>query len=191
MTSTPRRSGSRSAAALVARLALVGGLAGCGGDGTGDTATDPAPSSSPSPSTTDTTPEPPAESSTPPEDGARQTIAATGSAGVTEATLISATEGGGSASTLSFTLDTEQAVADFAAQFGAGLDEVVTATAAEVAEPGATTYGATAAIGCEAPRSVAIDAGEAGFEVVAKLPKSSVECLAPMTYVVLFAVQGA
>ena len=38
---------------------------------------------------------------------------------------------------------------------------------------------------------MAIDAGEAGFEVIPKLPKSSIQCLAPMTYVVLFAVPNA
>ena len=199
MTSSPRRSGRRSTAALVAGLALAGGLAGCADDGADVTATDPAPSSSPTETASESSAESPTESPTdsptqtspPPETGGQDTIAAIGSAGITEATLISATEGGGSASTLSFTLDSEQAVADFAAQFEAGFGEVVTATASEVAEPGATTYGATAAIGCEAPRSVAIDAGEAGFEVIAKLPKSSVQCLAPMTYVVLFSVPDA
>ncbi len=38
---------------------------------------------------------------------------------------------------------------------------------------------------------MAIDAGEAGFEVVPKLPKSTVQCLAPMTYVVVFAAPDA
>lgn len=196
MTSTHRRSGRRSATALVAGLALAGGLAGCGGDGGGDTATDPAPSSSPTetPTPTEAPTETPTESPTgTPETsaGEQATVPAIGSAGVTEATLVSATEGGGSESSLSFTLDTEQAVADFAAQFEAGFGEVVATTAAEVAQPGATTYGATAVIGCEAPVSVAIDAGEAGFEVVPTTPKSSVQCLAPMTYVVLFAVPDA
>lgn len=197
MTSSPRRSGRRSTAALVAGLALFVGLAGCGGDDTDDTATDPATSSSPSETPTESSTESPTESPTetpaPPETGAggQETIPATGSAGVTEATLVSATEGGGSASTLAFALDTEQAVADFAAQFDAGFGETITTAASEVAQPGATVYGATAAIGCEAPRSVAIEAGEAGFEVVAQLPKGTVQCLAPMTYVVLFAVPDA
>ena len=47
------------------------------------------------------------------------------------------------------------------------------------------------AVGCDAPRTVAIDAGEAGFEVVPKLPKSNSQCLAPMTYVVVFTVPDA
>lgn len=190
MNPTQRRSGSRSTAALVASLAIAAGLAACGNDGTDDSATDPAASSSPSQEPGSGSP---TETSAPPEDGSgdRSTIPATGSAGVTEATLLSATEGGGSASTLAFALDTDQAVADFAAQFGAGFADAVSTAATEVAQPGATAYGATVSIGCEAPRSVAIEAGEAGFEVVPKLPKSTVECLAPVTYVVLFAVPDA
>ncbi|PKH37508.1 hypothetical protein SAMN05192575_101493 [Nocardioides alpinus] len=195
MNSSLRLSGGRSAAALVATLALAAGLTACGSDDPDDTATDPASSSSPSGEPTSETPsETPTE--TPPPDsgsGAQATIPATGSAGVTEVTLISATEGGGSDSTLALALDTDQARADFAAQFDGAFAETVSTTSTEVAErdAGATAYGATVAIGCEAPRSVAVEAGEAGFEVIPKLPRSSVQCLAPMTYVVLFAVPNA
>lgn len=193
MTSSYRRSGRRSSAAVLASLALAAGLAGCGTDGSDDTATDPATSSSPTQTPTETAPESPTETTTEPDNGSggQDTIPATGSAGVTEATLVSATEGGGSASTLSFALDTEQAVADFAAQFEAGFGATVSAAASETTQQGATTYGATAVIGCDAPRSVAIEAGEAGFEVTATLPKNTVECLAPVTYVVLFSVPDA
>jgi hypothetical protein len=38
---------------------------------------------------------------------------------------------------------------------------------------------------------VAIDAGEAGFEVVPQMPKSTIQCLAPMTYVVVFGAPDA
>ena len=34
-------------------------------------------------------------------------------------------------------------------------------------------------------------AGEAGFEVVPGMPKSTVQCLAPMTYVVVFTAPNA
>ena len=110
---------------------------------------------------------------------------------------MSGTEGGGSASTLSFTLDSDQAVADFAAQFDPGFAATVSTTATQMADevakqsPGSTPYGATVAIGCDAPASVAIEAGEAGFEVTPRLPKSTVQCLAPVTFVVLFAVPDA
>ncbi len=188
-----RRSGARtrSLAAVTVGLALTAALTACGNDSTDDTATDPAASSStPSPS-----PDATSESSAPPESGsgAQETITATGSAGVTEATLLTATEGGGSASTLAFALDTDQARADFAAQFDAGFADTVSAAALEAAQqaPGSTPYGATVAIGCDAPRAVAVEAGEAGFEVTPRLPKSTVQCLAPMTYVVLFVVPDA
>ena len=193
MNPSHRRSGRRSTAALVLALALGAGLTACGDDEQGDTATDPATSSSPP---ADTTSETPTESSTVSESGsgAQETIPAIGSAGVTEATLISATEGGGSAARLAFALDTDQARADFAAQFEGSFADTVSRTATEVAQQagaGSTVYGATASIGCDAPLSVAVDAGEAGFEVVPTLPKSSVQCLAPVTYVVLFAAPNA
>ncbi len=200
MTSSPRRPGRRSTAAVVTVLALAAGLAGCADDGTEESATDPSAvptdTGSQSPSPTATPSESPTQTSPPADsgEGARAIIAATGSAGATEATLVSATEGGGSVSTLSWTLDSDQAVADFTAQFNADLAATLQTAATELTSqvaPGSTAYGATAAIGCEAPRSVAVDAGEAGFEVVAALPKSTVQCLAPMTYVVLFAVPDA
>jgi hypothetical protein len=198
MNPSLRLSGSRSAAALVAALALAAGLTACGSDDTDDTATDPASSSSPSdpPSETPTATPTETPTETPPPDsgsGAQETIPAIGSAGVTEVTMISATEGGGSDSTLAFALDTDQARADFAAQFEGGFADTVATSAAETAQldTGATAYGATVSIGCEAPRSVAIEAGEAGFEVIPRLPKSTVQCFAPVTYVVLFAVPNA
>jgi hypothetical protein len=88
-------------------------------------------------------------------------------------------------------LDTEQAVADFVVGLGAGLPELVTTAVAEVGSPGTTPYGAVVSTGCEPPRSVAIDAGEAGFQVVPALPKNTVQCFAPVTYVVVFAAPDA
>jgi hypothetical protein len=194
MNSSLRLSGSRSAAALLAGLALAAGLTACGSDGTDDTASDPAASSSTSDEPTAESPtESPSETTPEAGSGAQETIPAIGSAGVTEATLLNQTEGGGSASTMAFALDTEQAVADFAAQFDGSFGATVSTAATQTAQqaPDATTYGATVSVGCEAPRGVTIDAGEAGFEVIPRLPKSKVQCLAPMTYVVLFAVPNA
>ena len=190
----PRR--TRAAAGVLAALGLAAGLAACGDDATEDTATDPAPSSSTptEPESTEPAPEPPepVPSEEPPAPEA-QVVEATGSAGVAEATVVGATEGGGSVSTLAFALDTEQAVADFAVELRSGLGERVSASVADLAaeSPDATPYGAVAHIGCDAPTSVAIEAGEAGFEVVPALPKSTVQCLAPVTYVVLFAAPNA
>jgi hypothetical protein len=185
---------SRTASLAALALSLSVGLAACsdGGDDGGDTATDPGASSS-TPSPTDETPsaEP---SSTPPADGGTaETVEVVGSAGVTQATMVHATQVGGSASTLAFALDTDQAVADFTDQFDESFAEPLGAAIGAEAglAPEATPYAATVAVGCDAPRSVAVDEGEAGFEVVPKLPKSNVQCLAPMTYVVVFTVPDA
>jgi hypothetical protein len=194
MTTSLRRSGARTrTAALLTSLALAAGVSACGGDGGDDTATEPdATSSTPSPSE-----DSPSETTTPETEGTdhgtAQTIEVTGSAGVTSATMVHATDAGGSTSTLAFALDTDQAVDDFVAQFDGHLAmSVGAAIGAESAlAPDATPYGATVAVGCDAPRSVAVDAGEAGFEVVPRLPKSGVQCFAPVTYVVVFTAPDA
>jgi hypothetical protein len=192
LTSPLRRSRTRSLA-LVAGLALAATLGGCG-DGD-DTASDPAASSSPSTDESTATPsQTPTESPEPESDSASgQSIEATGSAGVTEAVVVSSTEAGGSVSEMAFALDSDQARADFASQFERGFGDVVSQSAVEAAEqaPGSTPYAATVAVGCEGPTSVAIDAGEAGFQVVPSIPKNTKQCLAPMTYVVVFAAPDA
>ncbi|MCY4726895.1 hypothetical protein NYO98_11460 [Nocardioides sp. STR2] len=196
MSTSPRRSGARtrSASALLAALALAGGLSACGDDD-GATATDLAgTTSTPSPSDAEIPSETPSPSDSPSEpsaDPGATPIDAEGSAGVTEAVLVDATEGGGSPSTLAFALDTDQAVSDFVVGLQNGLPDEVAAAVHEVHAPGSTPYGAVVSTGCEPPRSVAIDAGEAGFEVVPALPKSTVQCLAPVTYVVVFAAPDA
>ena len=196
MSPSPRRSGARtrSASALLAALALAGGLSACGDDD-GGTATDPAgTTSTPSPSETPETPsETPSPTQSPtdePSAGATP-IQVEGSAGVTDAVLVDATEGGGSPSEMAFALDTDQAVADFVGDLKSGLPAEVTAAVEDMGAPGSTPYGAVVSTGCEPPRSVAIDAGEAGFQVVPALPKSTVQCLAPVTYVVVFAAPDA
>jgi len=179
---------------------LAGGLSACASGG--DSATDPYATSRPSDTASGSPSETPSETpgetpgETPPgepSDGAPATVRAVGSAGITEALLVDATEGGGSPSTLAFALDTDQAVDDFVVGLQAGLPDEVASTVADLADqsPDATPYGAVVSTGCEPPRSVAIDAGEAGFEVVPVLPKSTVQCLAPVTYVVLFAAPDA
>ena len=198
MSPSPRRSGARtrSASALLAALALAGGLSACGDDD-GGTATDPAATSTPSPSESpsDTPSETPSPSESPSADpsagGDAAPIRVEGSAGVTDAVLVDATEGGGSPSEMAFALDTDQAVADFVVGLQSGLPDEVTAAVEDLSAPGTTPYGAVVSTGCEPPRSVAIDAGEAGFQVVPALPKSTVQCLAPVTYVVVFAAPDA
>jgi len=184
---------SRTTASFALAVTLSVGLAACTGDDGGDTATDPDASSS-TPSPTDSpTEETPTPSEPEPDPGTAETVDVIGSAGVTQATMVHATEVGGSASTLAFALDTDQAVTDFAGQFDPSFEGPLGAAigAESGLAPDATPYAATVAVGCDAPRSVAIDAGEAGFEVVPKLPRNTVQCLAPMTYVVVFTVPDA
>ena len=195
MSPSPRRSGvrTRSASALLAALALAGGLSACGDDD-GATATDPAGTTS-TPSPSETPSETPSPSESPSQDpsasGDATPIRVEGSAGVTDAVLVDATEGGGSPSEMAVALDTDQAVADFVVGLQAGLPDEVAAAVEELSAPGTTPYGAVVSTGCEPPRSVAIDAGEAGFQVVPALPKSTVQCLAPVTYVVVFVAPDA
>ena len=174
-------------APLLASLVLGAALTGCA-DEEPDTATDPQGSASPS---TSASPEvTPTETAT--EAPTAQPVPATGNAGVTEAMLVSATDAGGSASTLAFVLDTDLARSDFAAQLEGDFRETVLAQLDEQqVAAGAIPYGAIAAVGCDAPESVRIDAGEAGLEVTPQLPAKTVECFAPMTFVVLFAAPGA
>ena len=198
MSTSPRRSGARtrSASVVLVALAMAGGLAACGDDD-GGTATDPAgttstpsPAETPSETSSETPSDPPAESPTAPPPNSAP-IRTTGSAGVTEAVVVNATEGGGSPSTMAMALDTEQAVADFVVGLGAGLPELVSTAVDDVSSPGSTPYGAVVSTGCEPPTSVAVDAGEAGFQVVPTLPKNTVQCFAPVTYVVVFAAPDA
>ncbi|RYC10441.1 hypothetical protein [Nocardioides zhouii] len=199
MTTSLRRSGVRTrTAALLTSLALTAGVSACSGDDGGDTATDPdatsdSASSTPSPSEDSPSETPTETASDGGGPGTAQAIDAIGSAGVTKATMVHATEVGGSASTLAFVLDTDQAINDFVGQFDAAFAPSIGAAigAESGLAPDATPYAATVAVGCDDPRNVAIDAGEAGFEVVPKLPKNGVQCLAPMTYVVVFTVPDA
>ncbi len=197
MNTSLRRSGARTRSARLAGpfvvLALAAALSSCGDEPADESATDPAESSSsPSDTPTETPTETPSEPATEPADGDPTSIPATGSAGVTEATMVHATEGGGSPSEMAFALDTDRAVQEFVTGMENGLAQKVATVVADVAQqPDATPYGAVVSTGCEAPRSVTIDAGEAGFLVVPKLPKSNVQCLAPVTYVVVFAAPDA
>lgn len=179
-------------------LALLLGvvLAGCGQDEP-DTASDPQSTTIPSETASETASETPSE--TPSETastddsgaGGVQSLPATGNAGVTEVTLVSATDAGGTASTLASVLDTEQARDDFAAQFERDFDPAAVAGFEAQESAGSIPYGAIVAVGCDAPESVRIDAGEAGLEVTPRLPKETVQCFAPMTFVVLFSAPAA
>jgi len=193
MSTSLRRSGARTPSALASTaLALLLGvtLAGCGEDDPADTAGDPQETSSPSDTPTDTPTETPTDEA--PSEATGESIPVTGNAGVTEAAMVSATDVGGTASTLAFLLDTELARADFASQFERDFGATVLSELdSQQTTAGSLPYGAVVAVGCDAPESVQIDAGEAGLEVTPQLPKETVQCFAPMTFVVLFTAPPA
>lgn len=193
-TSRGRRLPARPLANLAGLAILAAaGLAGCGQE-SDDRASDPAtgsdePTSSESSPTTPS-PSEPTESSEATEtpEGAGAPIRVTGNAGVTTALVVDGTDAGGRQETLASPLTTEQERADFVAQFDGGFGEtVLDALAALDAPAGSLPYGVVAAIGCDQPTSVEIVAGEAGYQVTPQLPKKTVQCFAPVTFVVLFA----
>lgn len=119
-------------------------------------------------------------------------VPVTGSAGVEQAVVVSGSEVGGEVSPLAFPLESPQERRDFGAQFDRGFGREVAQAAQSLDAPAdSTTWGTVAAVGCAGPRSVRIDAGEAGFEVTPRLPESTVQCLVPVTYVVVFAAPPA
>ena len=179
---------------LASVLALVLPLAACA-EPEDTSATDPGVSESASDPASEPTSEPTSEPISEPEGGPLEQsgpVEVSGSAGVKEAVVVSGSEVGGEVSPLAFPLETRQERADFGAAFQRGFgDEVAQAARSLDAAAGTTLWGAVAAVACEGPASVRIDAGEAGFEVTAQLKKSTVQCLVPVTYVVVFAAPSA
>ena len=187
MRHTLRRSRTAGPAAV---LALLLPLAACG-DGTDDGGTTATESSEPSPSSPDSSSETPSVTPTV-TPGAEGPVPVTGTAGVETAVVVAGPEAGGEVSPLAFPLDTRQARRDFTSGLEAGLgDEVTKAVRGLDAGDGTLPWGTIAAVGCEGPTAVRIDAGEAGYEVTPTMPKSTVQCLVPVTYVVVFAAPTA
>lgn len=152
-----------------------------------ETASDPStePSTEPTPSSE------PSPSDSPGTIGQSGPVPVTGAAGVEGAVVVAGSDVGGDVSPLAFPLQTLQEREDFGAVFERGFGDDVAQAAQAVEAPGTTPWGAVVAVACEGPASVRIDAGEAGYEVTPTLPKSTVQCLVPVTYVVVFAAPAA
>lgn len=190
-----RRSGARQSALTASLLLAVSLLAsGCGqesdeaaGDPAGQASSEPTPTlpTEPTPTPTESAP------TTGPGEGPGEPIQVTGGAGVTAATLLSRTEGGGRVETLASPLTTEVERADFVSQLDPDLAEAVLVAVEDLPDDGSLPYGTVAAIGCDAPTAVAVEAGEAGYEVEPQLPKKTVQCFAPVTFVVVFSTPAA
>ena len=185
---------------LAAILLLALPVAAACGDGEDTGGAEPTTGGSASETTSEPSPEPsseptpttePSPSGTAGTTGASGPVPATGSAGVTEAVVVSGSEVGGEVSPLAFPLQSSQEREDFGAVFQRGFGAEVARAASGVRSRGTSTWGAVVAVACEGPTSVRIDAGEAGYEVTPTLPKSTVQCLVPVTYVVVFAAPTA
>lgn len=185
---TSRRVGRPVAVLAAAALSLA--LAGCSDDSTAeDPSVDPASSEPGTSEASPTEPSPTESESADPEEPAPSepvAVPASGSAGAEQAWVVGMTQAGGRVETLATPLDSEQAVADFAAQLEGDVTDQLQQAVDAAGAADTMTWGTVAAIGCDAPESVTVEAGEAGFEVTPELPADRKQCVAPVTYVVVF-----
>ena len=188
MVSRRRPALRTSLTAVALATALLGGLAGCGDEtdptsGPPDATDTVEPSTgTPSESTTQTPTETPTESPFDPS-----SVELTGDAGATLVTVLSASDAGGEMSGLAMSVEGRQAVDDFVAPLDEPFANEVREALLTAKVPANTSlWAAVAHIGCEAPAAVVVDRGEAGFVVRSEPAKNTVECLVPVTYVVVF-----
>jgi len=165
---------------LGALLALTLLLTGCGDDaGSGDEADDPAPTQT---------------SSSPAEGDPTDSGPADGQIDFTEIAMVSESNVGGEVSEMATVLDSDAAVAEFAAQFDdERMGERLSAEVAKAHVPdGQTLVGAVVSIACDPPAEIFVDEGLAGGVTVAagKVPNDK-QCLVPVTTVALVAVDAA
>jgi hypothetical protein len=154
-------------------LALALLLAGCGDD-TPERAGDGASSSPASPSPTAT--------GTPEEGPVDFTLVA----------LVSESNVGGEVDPAATLLDSDRAVADFAARFDdPRMLERLQAEVAEADVPdGQALVGAVVAIACDAPAEVYVEWTGSGLQVTGSRVKTDKQCLVPVTTVALVAVDA-
>ncbi len=175
--------------------ALLLAAVGCGD---ADTATDPSRVSSGEPTPTEPVPtqsgasEPGAQDES---DRSGSTSGARGELTIADevepgsAMIVSASDVGGEISPRASALVDEQAVDGFLSTADQRLAADVRAAASGVRVPeGATLFGAVVAVGCDTPTAITWVSTFDGIEAEAALPKSTVQCLVPVTSVALFLV---
>ncbi len=162
---------------LVLATLLTLGLAGCGD--AEDTATDPTGEQTSQPS------EPTEEPTPTPESGDDGPVT------FTQIAILTNTEEDGTVSTTPVPLDTEEAVAEFTAQFtGVRMAEQVRTAVADAPEVGAdqTLVGAVLVIGCDRPTDITVERVDGDVLVSPVMSKRQVQCFAPMTSVAILVV---
>jgi len=85
-----------------------------------------------------------------------------------------------------------QAVDTFVADTDPRLAADVRAAVKGVQVPaGSTLFGSVVSVGCDKPVAVSWETTYEGIQATAEIPKSSVQCLVPVTWVALFLVEDA
>jgi hypothetical protein len=107
--------------------------------------------------------------------------------------LVSESNVGGEVDPEATALDSEDAVADFAAQFeDSRMVERLQAEVAGADVPvGQTLVGAVVSIACDAPAEVYVEWADGGLRVTGSQVKTDKQCLVPVTTVALVAVDAA
>ena len=181
--------------ACCALLLVTAGGCGNEADGDGGTATDsstvePSPTESSPTESSPTSSDNPTESpSGDPETGAGAMVPVGDAVTPDQALVVSASNVKGQTSTQASALVDDAATDAFLADLDARLANEVRAAAKAVQVPtGSTLFGAVASVGCEEPTSITWQTTFDGIEVRAALPKPGVQCLVPVTSIVLFLV---
>lgn len=183
-----------TAGTLTVLVVLLGTATGCGDDDAQPTgATDS------SASTSDASSEPMSPTETPTTES--QDSSAAGSGGSMpvgdavepgQAVIVSTSNVEGKTSPLASALVDDRAVDAFLAGADLRLAADVRAAVEDVQVPsGSTLFGAVVAVGCETPDAVSWEKTFDGIEVSAPMPKSTVQCLVPVTSVALFLVEDS
>lgn len=176
---------SRGAASAALTLAVVGVVAaGCGNEA-GDVARDPESASS-APTQTEPTQTEPTETS---ETGSGGQLPVGETVELEQAQAVTASNVAGEVE--SHATDISQAAGRdaYVARLDPMLGSQVSSAAARVKIPAATSlYAAVVTVGCKTPTAIDYEAADGQVSVSASVPKGKVQCLVPMTTVVLFLV---
>ncbi len=183
------RSNSATLASCVLLLATVAGCGSNGDDSAPTTANDASASTPGSPSTPDS----PSESSSAtdsPSEASGATLPVGDAVEPGQAMVVGVSNVDGTTTELASPLVDAEAVDSFLVDADPRLADEVRA-AVEVAQvpPGSTLFGSVVAVGCDEPTAVSWELTFDGVQARARLPKSTVQCLVPVTSVALFLVE--